>query len=87
MDLLPIIEELKEKYKCYRYHMLLFNCNHFSDELVRRLTANRRGIPGWVNRAAFLGSWFHMFVPFKYVTVGTPEGKEREIEQKVKAWI
>ena len=42
MDIYPIINELKEKYKAYKYHMLLNNCNHFSNELVKRLFANKK---------------------------------------------
>ena len=74
MDIMTVIDELKDKYRAYKYHMLCRNCNHFSNELLLRLFAGRRGIPGWVNRAAWFGSWFASFVPFRYVTVGTPEG-------------
>lgn len=33
-DIMPVIEELKDKYRAYTYHMLTNNCNHFSNELV-----------------------------------------------------
>jgi hypothetical protein len=39
-----------------------------------------------VNRAAWWGSWFAPLVPFRYVTVGTPEGKEEEVEARVREW-
>ena len=42
MCLMSKEDELKEKYKAYKYHMLLNNCNHFSNELVKRLFANKK---------------------------------------------
>lgn len=33
-DIWPIMEELMDKYRAYRYDMLAMNCNHFSDELL-----------------------------------------------------
>ena len=44
-------------------------------------------MPGYANRAAWFGSFFSCFVPFKYCTVGTPEGKEVEVEARVRNWI
>jgi len=87
VDIMPVIEELKDKYRAYTYHMLCNNCNHFSDELLRRLFVNHRSLPGYVNRAAWFGSFFASVVPFRYVTVGTPEGKEAEVEARVKGWL
>lgn len=43
-------------------------------------------MPGYVNRAAWWGSFFAPLVPFRYCTVGTPEGKEVEAEARVKEW-
>lgn len=83
-DIMSVVDELKEKYKAYTYHMLTCNCNHFSNELVQRLFAGRRSLPGYVNRAAWFGSFFAPLVPFRYVTVGTPEGKEAEAEARVR---
>jgi len=76
-DVWPILEELMDKYRAHKYDVLLKNCNHFSDELIRRLYAGQKGIPRWINRAAWFGSWFHCLVPTKYLTV-TPEGCEEE---------
>ena len=33
-----IIEEMSEEYTCGSYHMLNNNCNHFSNDLAKRLT-------------------------------------------------
>ena len=38
------------------YHVILKNCNNFSDSLVRACTG--QGIPAWINRAAWWISWF-----------------------------
>ena len=65
-----------DKYRANKYDMLLMNCNHFSDEFVRRVYDNW-GIAGYINRAAWWGSWFHCLVPTKFITV-VPEGCEEE---------
>ena len=72
-DVWPIVEELSDKFRAYKYDMLVMNCNHFSDELIRRIFAGKRCLPGWINRAAYIGSWFHCVVPTKYIIV-TPAG-------------
>ena len=85
-DIWPILEMLMDKYRAFKYDMLTNNCNHFTDEFIRILTNNRRSLPGWVNRAAWLGSWFHCFVPVRFVTV-CPEGQEVEGLMNVKLWL
>ena len=74
-----------DKYRAYKYDMLVNNCNHFSDELIRILFNNRKSIPYYVNRAAWIGSWFHCIVPTKYVTV-CPEGREDEGAELMAKW-
>jgi deubiquitinase DESI2 len=74
-DVWPILDELMAKYKANTYNMLLRNCNHFSDEFTRRLY--NKGIPSYINRAAWYGSFFHCLVPLKYLTV-IPEGCTEE---------
>ncbi|OWM65976.1 hypothetical protein CDL15_Pgr015401 [Punica granatum] len=44
------IENMASEYHGDTYHLISKNCNHFTDDLSRRLTG--RGIPGWVNRLA-----------------------------------
>jgi len=43
------------------YNLLTHNCNHFSDELVNRLTGSR--IPSWINRTAGMGYSLKFLVP------------------------
>ena len=33
-DVWPIVSNLSDKYRAYKYDMLTMNCNHFSDELI-----------------------------------------------------
>ena len=76
-DVWPIVSNLSDKYRAYKYDMLTMNCNHFSDELIHLLFAGKRRLPSWINRAAYIGSWFHCVVPTKYIIV-TPAGREDE---------
>lgn len=39
-DIQPILYELQDQFRAYKYHLLLNNCNHFADAFVRRLYAN-----------------------------------------------
>ena len=45
------------------YHVVLHNCNSFSEALVRECTNNSKGLPAWVNRAAWWASWFKCCFP------------------------
>ena len=47
------IESVASEYHGDTYHLISKNCNHFTDDMARRLTG--RGIPGWVNRLAHMG--------------------------------
>ncbi len=58
------------KYKANKYDMLRFNCNHFTDEFLILLLG--RGLPPFVNRAAYLGSFAHCLVPRRYLIVIPP---------------
>ena len=41
------------------------------------LFKKKKGLPNFINRAAYLGSWFKCFVPTRYLIV-TPPGLEEE---------
>ncbi|KAJ7519357.1 hypothetical protein O6H91_20G035500 [Diphasiastrum complanatum] len=47
------IEHLAAKYNGNSYHLIVKNCNHFTNDVSIQLIGN--GIPGWVNRLARLG--------------------------------
>ncbi|XP_074574983.1 deSI-like protein At4g17486 [Curcuma longa] len=72
-----LIEDLAGKYHGDTYHLIIKNCNHFTDEVCMRLTG--KPIPGWVNRLARLGSYCNCILPEDIATVGPsqsvyPEG-------------
>lgn len=60
-ELRTFIENLAYEYYGDTYHLISKNCNHFTDDLSRRLTGKR--IPGWVNRLAWLGSVCSCLLP------------------------
>ncbi|THU73353.1 hypothetical protein C4D60_Mb04t21920 [Musa balbisiana] len=64
------IEDLAGKYHGDTYHLIIKNCNHFTDEVCMRLTG--KPIPGWVNRLARLGSFCNCILPgnIRVSTVG-----------------
>lgn len=55
------IESVASQYHGDTYHLISKNCNHFTDDMARRLTG--RGIPGWVNRLAHLGAFCSCILP------------------------
>ncbi|KAF8412445.1 hypothetical protein HHK36_000409 [Tetracentron sinense] len=55
------IEHLSGKYHGDSYHLIAKNCNHFTDDVCKRLTG--KPIPGWVNRLARLGSFCNCLLP------------------------
>ncbi|KAE8710397.1 DeSI-like protein [Hibiscus syriacus] len=55
------IEKMASQYYGNSYHLISKNCNHFTDDVVHKLTSKH--IPGWVNRLARLGSLFSCILP------------------------
>ncbi|KAK8491217.1 hypothetical protein V6N13_076296 [Hibiscus sabdariffa] len=55
------IESVASEYHGDTYHLISKNCNHFTDDMVHRLTGKH--IPGWVNRLAWLGSLCSCLLP------------------------
>ncbi|GAA0164507.1 cysteine protease [Lithospermum erythrorhizon] len=64
------MENLSNEYHGDSYHLITKNCNHFTDEVCRRLTG--KPIPGWVNRLAKVGSVCNCLLPenIQITTVG-----------------
>ncbi|XP_047311069.1 deSI-like protein At4g17486 [Impatiens glandulifera] len=60
-DFRDFIERVASEYHGDTYHLIYKNCNHFTDDMAMRLTA--KGIPGWVNRLAKLGSVCSCLLP------------------------
>lgn len=55
------MEEISRKYHGDTYHLIAKNCNHFTDDVCKKLTG--KPIPGWVNRLARLGSFCNCLLP------------------------
>ncbi|KAK4774177.1 hypothetical protein SAY87_029196 [Trapa incisa] len=55
------IEDMASEFHGDTYHLITKNCNHFTDDLSRRLTG--KGIPGWVNRLAGIGAACSCLLP------------------------
>lgn len=56
-----LIENMASEYHGDTYHLISKNCNHFTDDVSRRLTD--RSVPGWVNRLAHLGKNQNLSLP------------------------
>ncbi|KAH1067732.1 hypothetical protein J1N35_032719 [Gossypium stocksii] len=56
-----LIESVASEYHGDTYHLISKNCNHFTEDMVHRLTGKR--IPGWVNRLARIGSLCSCLLP------------------------
>ncbi|CAH9071546.1 unnamed protein product [Cuscuta epithymum] len=63
------IESVASEYHGDTYHLIYKNCNNFTDDIAKRLLG--KGIPGWVNRLASLGSFCNCLLPesFQATTV------------------
>ncbi|KAG6496918.1 deSI-like protein At4g17486 [Zingiber officinale] len=55
------IESVASEYHGDTYHLISKNCNHFTDDVSKRLTG--RQIPQWVNRLAGLGALCNCLLP------------------------
>lgn len=55
-DVKKALDSIRQQFVGDTYHVILNNCNNFSDSLIRACTD--RGIPGWINRGAWWISWF-----------------------------
>ncbi|XP_047308179.1 deSI-like protein At4g17486 [Impatiens glandulifera] len=55
------IERVASEYHGDTYHLIYKNCNHFTNDMSTRLLG--KGIPGWVNRLAKLGSLCSCLLP------------------------
>lgn len=73
-ELRNVVKEVSEEFLGGEYRLLERNCNHFSEEMCRRLTG--QGVPGWINRASRVGGWAPCVVPREWLEV--PECEEGE---------
>jgi hypothetical protein len=69
-DLETIIQSLKPHFQGDSYHLLNKNCNSFANEFCTRVVG--KGIPGYVNRMANIGSYFSCLLPPQVTNGGAP---------------
>ncbi|KAI8368368.1 PPPDE putative peptidase domain-containing protein [Choanephora cucurbitarum] len=60
-----VLQDISKEYVGTSYKLLTRNCNHFSEDLCKRLTG--RTAPGWINRAAKLGTMFPCVIPTEWI--------------------
>ncbi|GMH92228.1 hypothetical protein TL16_g12284, partial [Triparma laevis f. inornata] len=60
-DIRAAVSDLRDDFGPNSYNILTKNCNHFSDALCLRLL--NVNAPGYVNRAAYFGSFFSCLIP------------------------
>jgi len=51
-----VISDMGQDFTATSYHIIVRNCNHFSDAFCKRITTNKAGIPSWINRSANVAS-------------------------------
>jgi len=80
------LDSLTSKYTGQSYHPIHKNCNHFSEEFCKLLL--KKGIPGFVNRLAYMASWLLCVFPERWlwwvlakVLGGSPEDQAEVIAQ------
>ncbi|KAL9643222.1 hypothetical protein ABK040_014679 [Willaertia magna] len=81
-ELNKIINELKQEFTPNSYHPINKNCNHFANELCKRLL-NGKTIPNWVNRTASIGSFFSKFIPTATTDKLIEKQKEEQINKEL----
>lgn len=69
-----VLQDISKEYIGTSYNLLTRNCNHFSEDLGRRLTG--KSAPGWINRAAKLGTMFPCVIPTEWVEPPEANGSE-----------
>ena len=60
-DMDKILDELRVEFRGSDYNIILRNCNHFAEAFVKKLL--NKEIPGYINRLAFIGSFFSCLIP------------------------
>ncbi|KAI8384884.1 PPPDE putative peptidase domain-containing protein [Radiomyces spectabilis] len=64
-EIAHVLQDISKEFVGTSYNLLTRNCNHFTDELCFRLTGKHA--PGWINRAAKLGTMFPCVIPTEWI--------------------
>jgi hypothetical protein len=82
-----VLPGIMKKFKANKYNMLRFNCNHFSDEFLRKISKDKHRLPAYLNRPAYIGGKVHCLVPMRYLIVIPPGTSEEEVQMVcMKKW-
>jgi hypothetical protein len=82
-----VLPGIMKKFKANKYNMLRFNCNHFSDEFLRKISKDKHRLPAYLNRPAYIGGKVHCLVPMRYLIVIPPGTSEEEVQMAcMKKW-
>jgi len=57
-----VVDKLREEFRASSYDLIRRNCNVFSEALCRKLLG--KGIPGFVNRLAYMGGMLYSCLDF-----------------------
>ena len=68
--ILDAIEELKLEYAGCAYNLFNKNCNHFSNDICKKLL--NKGIPKYINRLATLSGFIKCFLPRNFLDINDP---------------
>lgn len=74
-----VLPGIMKKFKANKYNMLRFNCNHFSDEFLRKISKEKQRLPAYLNRPANIGGKVHCLIPIRYLIVIPPGTSEEEV--------
>ncbi|KAG6556190.1 hypothetical protein Mapa_002131 [Marchantia paleacea] len=86
-DFRNFIEHIADDYSGNTYHLIVKNCNHFTNDVCYRLTGKE--IPGWVNRLAGIGLFCNCLLPesLQVPVAGNAadgyEGSEQELKRSL----
>ena len=77
-----LISEMRQDFGGDSYHIMMKNCNAFSDALLQKIL--NRSIPGYVNRTAYIGSLFSFCFP---PSLSGISGQQQQITDSNPAYV
>jgi len=80
-EIQALADSLAPKYFGNTYNLFTKNCNHFSDEFCKKLL--NKSIPNYVNRMAWVGSFFPCLMP---QNMGVPTAQVQEETESIQSY-
>jgi hypothetical protein len=66
-----MVDEMNSQFNQSGYHVLKNNCNCYTRALAERVLGSQCSYPGWVNRMAYMGSFFSCLIPVCVTSLNT----------------